>query len=139
MKNRVLIFWNKHREVLLYLVFGALTTAVNYAVYLPLHSGASMFASVANVIAWIVAVIFAYLTNKPIVFKSNDWSLRTVIPELARFVGARLGSLVIETLILLLCVDIFLWNGVTVKILASVIVVILNYISSKFIVFKKDR
>lgn len=139
MNNRILTLWNKYREVLLYLIFGVLTTAVNYAVYLPLHSGASMFASVANVIAWIVAVIFAYLTNKPMVFKSNDWSFKTVFPEFAKFVGARLGSLVIETLILLLCVDVLFWNGVAIKLLTSVIVVILNYISSKFVVFKKDR
>lgn len=139
MRNRISNIWSKHREVLLYLIFGVLTTVVNYVVYLPLHSAGALFASVANVIAWVVAVIFAYLTNKPFVFDSKDWSWKTVLPEFTKFVGARMGSLVVETLILLLCVDILSWNGVIMKLVTSVLVVVLNYISSKFLVFKKDR
>lgn len=139
MGDRILAFWSKHKEVLLYLIFGFLTTVVNYLVYFPLHSGATMLASVANVIAWVAAVIFAFLTNKPFVFKSTDWSFRTVMPEFAKFVGARLGSLAVETLILLICVDILAWNGILMKVITSVLVVVLNYVTSKFIVFKKDR
>lgn len=139
MKKQIYELWNKYRELLLYLIFGFLTTIVNYAVYLPLHSCVEMFASAANVVAWIVAVVFAYLTNKPFVFKSNDWTWKTVFPEFIKFIGARLGSLVVETFILLLCVDILFWNGVAMKLVTSVLVIVLNYISSKFLVFKKDR
>lgn len=139
MRNRILLFWDKYREALLYLLFGFLTTVVNYLVYLPLHSGATMLASVANVIAWIAAVIFAFFTNKPFVFKSVDWSFGTVVPEFVKFVGARLGSLAVETLILLVCVDLLAWNGILIKLVTSVLVVVLNYITSKLMVFRKDR
>lgn len=139
MKDKLRCLLEKHREVLVYLVFGFLTTVVNYLVYLPLHNSASMLASLANVIAWVVAVIFSFLTNKPFVFKSNDWSTRTVLSELAKFVGSRLSSLVVETVFLLITVDIASWDGVIMKLFISVVVIVMNYVTSKFLVFKKDR
>ena len=96
-----------------------------------------MSAVVSNGIAWVVAVAFAYLTNKPFVFKSHDWSAKTVIPELGKFIGCRVGSGLAETAILLLTVDIMGWNGNIWKIITSVLVVILNYIGSKLLVFRK--
>ena len=78
------------------------------------------------------------LTNKPFVFKSHDWSAKTVLPELARFLGCRIGSGVAETLLLLLTVDILGWNGNVWKLITSVLVVLLNYAGSKLFVFKKS-
>ena len=72
----------KYAHIVTYLVFGVLTTVVNYLVYLPCYNLLGLSASVSNVIAWVFAVVFAYLTNKPFVFKSNDWSAATVVPEL---------------------------------------------------------
>ena len=134
-KIRALIV--KYWDIVSYLFFGVLTTVVNYLVYLPLYNGLGMSATVSNAIAWVVAVAFAYLTNKPFVFKSFDWSMKTVIPELAKFVGCRIGSGSMETLILLLTVDILGWNGNIWKLLTSVLVVIFNYIGSKLLVFRK--
>ena len=134
-KIRALIV--KYWDILSYLFFGVLTTVVNYIIYLPLYNGMGMSATVSNAIAWVVAVAFAYLTNKPFVFRSNDWSLKTIIPELTKFVGCRVGSGVAETLILLLTVDILGWNGNIWKLITSVLVVVLNYIASKLFVFKK--
>lgn len=134
-KIRALIV--KYWDIVSYLFFGVLTTVVNYLVYLPLYNGLGMSATVSNAIAWVVAVAFAYLTNKPFVFKSYDWSMKTVIPELAKFVGCRIGSGAMETLILLLTVDILGWNGNVWKLFTSVLVVILNYIGSKLLVFRK--
>ena len=91
----------------------------------------------SNAIAWVVAVAFAYLTNKPFVFKSHDWSAKTVIPELTKFVSCRVASGLMETLILLVTVDILHWNGNIWKLVTSVLVVILNYFGSKLLVFKK--
>lgn len=127
----------KYYDVLAYLFFGVLTTVVNYIVYLPCYNLAGLSASVSNVIAWVAAVAFAYLTNKPFVFRSHDWSTATVLPELARFVGCRVGSGLAETVILLVTVDLLQWNGNLWKLLTSVLVVVLNYIASKLIVFKK--
>ena len=128
---------NKYWDVITYLFFGVLTTAVNYLVYLPVYNLLGLSAAVSNAIAWVVAVAFAFLTNKPFVFKSHDWSAQTVVPELTKFVSCRVASGVMETLILLLTVDILHWNGNVWKLLTSVLVVILNYFGSKLLVFKK--
>jgi len=134
-KIRALII--KYYDILAYLVFGVLTTVVNYIVYLPLYNGVGLSATVSNAIAWVVAVAFAYLTNKPFVFHSHDWSMKTVVPELTKFVGTRVGSGAAETVILLVTVDLLGWNGNIWKLLTSVLVVVLNYIGSKLLVFKK--
>lgn len=132
-RSLVIQYW----EVLSYLIFGVLTTVVNYLVYLPAYNLLGLSAALSNAIAWVVAVAFAYLTNKPFVFKSNDWSAKTVIPELTKFVGCRVASGAAETLILLVTVDILHWNGNLWKLVTSVLVVVLNYIASKLVVFKK--
>mgnify|MGYP002520175616 FL=1 len=126
-------------DVLSYLFFGGLTTVVNYIVYLPCYNWLHLSASVSNVIAWVFAVAFAYLTNKPFVFKSHDWSMKTVVPELTKFVGCRVGSGVLETAILFVTVDLLQLNGNIVKLLVSVLVVILNYFGSKLLVFRRKE
>ena len=116
----------QYYDLITYLVFGVLTTLVNYIVYYPCLNLLQLSASVSNVIAWVFAVAFAFLTNKPFVFRSHDWSAETVIPELTKFVGCRVGSGVLETAILFVTVDLLLWNGNLWKIVTSVLVVILN-------------
>jgi putative flippase GtrA len=127
----------RYYDLITYLVFGVLTTAVNYLVYLPCYNLLHLSGSVSNVMAWVGAVAFAYLTNKPFVFKSHDWSAKTVIPELTKFVSCRVGSGFVETAIIFLTVDLLHLNGNLIKILTSVLVVILNYAASKLIVFRK--
>ena len=127
----------KYEEVLSYLFFGGLTTLVYYIVYLPCYNLLHLSGALSNAIAWVAAVAFAYITNKPFVFKSHDWSAKTVVPELTKFVGCRIGSGLAETLILLVAVDLMHWNGNIWKLLTSVLVVILNYIGSKLLVFRK--
>lgn len=127
----------KHWDIVSYLFFGVCTTIVNYVIYIPCYNFWGMSATVSNLIAWVVAVAFAYLTNKPFVFKSNDWSAATVVPELTKFVGCRIGSGAAETLILLLAVDLLGWNGNLWKLFTQVMVVVLNYIGSKLVVFRK--
>lgn len=127
----------KHWDIVAYLFFGVLTTAVNYVVYLPLYNSLRLSGALSNCIAWVAAVAFAYLTNKPFVFKSNDWSLRTVLPELGKFVLCRLGSGLLETVIIFVTVDCLSFNGNIMKLITSILVVILNYIGSKLLVFVK--
>lgn len=129
--------WIKHWDIFSYLIFGVLTTVVNYIVYLPLLNILQLSAALSNVIAWAAAVAFAYVTNKPFVFKSHDWSLRTVIPELSKFVSCRVASGAMETAIIFVAVDMLGWNGNIWKLVTSVLVVILNYVFSKLIVFRK--
>lgn len=127
----------KYGDALSYLFFGGLTTVVNYVVYLPCYNLLGLSASVSNVIAWAAAVLFAFLTNKPFVFKSHDWSAKTVGPEFTKFVGCRVGSGALETAIIFVAVDLLSWNGNWMKLATGVLVVILNYFASKLLVFKK--
>jgi len=129
----------KYNEVLIYLVFGGLTTLVNFLVYFPLYNWILLSAAVSNIIAWLFAVVFAFLTNKPFVFKSYDWSRTVVIPELVKFVGCRIGSGIVETVMIWLFADMLAWNGNWVKIITSIIVVIVNYVGSKWLVFKNNK
>ena len=127
----------KYADILSYLFFGVLTTVVNYVIYLPCYNLLGLSAAVSNVIAWAVAVAFAYLTNKPFVFKSHDWSAETVLPELAKFVGCRVGSGLLETAVIFVTVDLLGFGGNVMKLITSVLVVILNYAASKVLVFRK--
>ena len=126
-----------HWDVVVYLVFGVLTTVVNYLVYLPLYNWMGISAAVSNIAAWVIAVAFAFVTNKPFVFQSHDWSRKTVLPELSKFVSCRVASGAMETAIIFLTVDLMQWDGNIWKLITSVLVVILNYFASKFLVFRK--
>ena len=136
-KIRALV--EKYWDILSYLFFGGLTTLVNFVIYYPCYNWLHMTATVSNVIAWAVAVAFAYVTNKPFVFQSHDWSAKTVIPELTKFVGCRVGSGLLETALIFLTVDLLHFNGNVMKLLLAVVVVILNYVASKLLVFKKEK
>lgn len=137
MVHKMVTYIRKHWDFLMYIVFGVLTTLVNYIVFLPCMYWGGLSATASNMIAWVAAVAFAYVTNKPFVFHSTDWSLQTVGPELSRFVSCRIASGVMETGIMLVCVDMLGWNGVLWKLIANVLVIIANYIGSKLLVFKK--
>lgn len=140
-----------NRETILYLIFGVLTTALNLAVFWLMNKAVGeALALVNNAVAFVVAVAFAYVTNKLFVFESKSWDSATLLKEIPSFVGARLFSFGLEELLLWLAKDVLAVGkyslailGLTIgglmiaKILISVIVVILNYIFSKFFIFKK--
>ena len=128
----------KYKEILLYLIFGGLTTAVNLLVYYPLYNIAGLSGTVSNIIAWAVAVLFAFFTNKPFVFESHDWSKAVVLPEFAKFVGCRIGSGALETVFITVTVDLLMLNGNLMKVIISVAVVLINYVGSKLLFKKND-
>jgi putative flippase GtrA len=137
MLTKLKSFITTHYDILSYLFFGVLTTLVNWLVYFPCYNQFSLSAAVSSAISWVAAVAFAYLTNKPFVFKSHDWSARVAVPEFVKFVGTRVGSGLLETVFLLVTVGMLAWNGNVMKLIVSVAVVIMNYVGSKLIVFKK--
>lgn len=139
MSNKMRDLFFKYKEIILYLFFGVLTTGVNYAIYFPLVNYCSMAASVSNMIAWVGAVIFAFATNKPFVFQSHDWSVKILFPELWKFVSCRIGSGILETAMIGFFVDYLQRNGIIWKIITSILVVVLNYIGSKLLIFKKKQ
>ncbi len=142
---------DKYKELILYVIFGALTTIVNLITLkaFNLILGDERYL-LSNVIAWFVSVIFAYITNKLFVFESKSMKTNVVAKELVSFFSARIFSLVIEEIGLFLLVDIaglgekvieifgIGIGGIMIsKIILAVVVVILNYVFSKFLIFKK--
>ena len=121
-------FYKKNKEILLYLFFGGLTFLVSIISYAFLNIQIGWNALIANIGSWILAVSFAYVTNRVWVFDSN---------EITSFIGGRVATLVIEELILFIFITNLGMNSMLVKIVAQVIVIVLNYVISKLIVFKK--
>ncbi len=142
----------KYKEIIMYLIFGVLTTLVSWGSYALFEiifgtfiRGSIVLSSVANVLSWIVAVLFAFITNKLWVFESKSFNSNVLIKELTTFVGSRLATGVLEwvgvPLLMLIGLNqsIFGIEGMLAKVVVSVIVVILNYILSKLFVFKNKK
>ena len=127
-------WFNKCREVLMYLLFGGLTTLVNILSFFILRK-LSVSVYISNLIAWVVAVLFAFITNKLFVFESKDKS--KIGKELISFFGFRILSLGVDMGAMYLLLQVINTGEVFAKIIANVIVIILNYIFSKLFVFKK--
>ena len=145
MKQRLTAFWRRFcsRETILYVVFGVLTTAVDFAaynaVYLPLRMAiGDMVANLlANAIAWAAAVAFAYVVNKKWVFCSKTENRRELFREIGQFVGSRVLSLIVSEIGMFVFVSGVHLNENISKALVSVAVLIINYVFMKWIVFKK--
>lgn len=127
------------REVISYLVFGVLTTVVNFIFYWLFTDVLGVYYITSNVIAWVFAVIFAYITNKLFVFESKSWELSLIVKEVLSFGAARVLSLLFETGFLALTVEIIGVPELIAKVIAAVFVVIINYVASKLFVFKKKK
>ena len=131
-----------NRETILYVVFGVCTTIINFVVaklsyqYLPIPSPVALTA-VSNVLAWLLAVIFAFITNKLFVFQSKSTKRSVLLYEILTFFAARLASLGVDLVGMILLVDVVHWNYDFSKILMNVLVIIINYVLSKRIIFKR--
>lgn len=145
MKEKIKNLCVKYKEFILYAVFGVLTTIANAgAFYIASHTIGTEYHVLNNTIAWITGVAVAYVTNKLWVFESKSWKLKVLSKELSEFVLARLLSFVFETVGLALIVKWFsweddFWGQFITKLGLSVIVVLMNYIFSKFIIFRKKN
>lgn len=123
--------FKKYYETISYLFFGVCTTAINFIVFFLLSP--IMAVEIANIIAWIISVSFAFITNKLFVFKTKGF----IISEVYGFVGARIASLIIDEALLILMVNVLNINALISKIVINVLVIIINYLLSKFFIFKK--
>lgn len=128
----------KYREVISYTFWGVMTTLVNYAVYFVCTKALGIDYLVSNVAAWFLSVLFAFWVNKVYVFRSYGKDVKTMAREFGTFVSARVLSGVLETGMLALFVETLHFNSDAVKIAASILVVIINYVLSKLIIFKKQ-
>ncbi len=132
-----------NRETISYLVFGVLTTMVCLVSYelvkLMLTAGAEptpIQMNIANVSSWVLAVAFAYITNKLFVFRSKSFAPALLLKEISSFVGARLLSLGFEIVWMNVTVSLLHFNDSICKILAQFVIVVMNYIFSKLFIFK---
>ncbi len=128
----------RYQELIRYLVFGVLTTAVNYLTYLFL-SPFFAYTTVPTVIAWVLSVLFAYLTNRKFVFHSKTAG-SAAVKEAGAFFAARIMSGILDVVWMAVFSDWLGFNDKLMKLLSNVFVVIFNYVASKLVIFKKkDR
>lgn len=157
MKEKIINLYNKYREIIVYIFWGGMSTVVgwgSYIIFASLLSGnvsdihllsmtISVTVFVANVLSWILAVAFAFYTNKVFVFQSKSWKIDIWVGECVKFVGARIATGVLEIFGVPFLVaiglnqKIFGIEGIVAKITVSVAVVALNYVFSKLFIFKK--
>lgn len=137
MKSKILEFIKKNKRIILYLIFGGITTLINIGVFWLCERILGLSLTPSNIIAWVTAVIFAFVTNKIYVFESKNKDTKLVLKELGTFIFYRLISGGIDMGIMLVGVDLIHIDSIIVKIVSNVVVVILNYIASKYIIFRK--
>ncbi len=143
--------FKKYKEPILYIVFGGVTTLVSLVSFALCNRllGEGLYL-ISNIISWVLAVAVAFVTNKLWVFESKSWAPGVLWRELPAFAGARIFSLLVEEAGLFLLVDILGFDGwsytlcgfaisgeMIAKFLMQVVVLILNYIFSKLVIFKK--
>lgn len=145
-KNPFVKFWNwgwniyyKNVEFWNYIIVGLLTTIVSFIVYFGvtrtiLNPNDALQLQIANIISWIVAVLFAYITNRVFVFKSKN---KNIVSEFSMFVISRIASLLMDMFCMFMIVSVFSLSDVIGKIVSQVVVTIANYVLSKLFVFKK--
>lgn len=133
MKNLI----SKYKELILYLIFGVLTTLVNIIAYAVSTRVFSLDVYSSNVIAWVFAVLFAYVTNKNYVFSSKAQTNNEKIKELLLFYWYRLLTFGVDMLIMYIMVDLMGIDDLASKIIDNVVIIALNYVFSKCFIFKK--
>lgn len=129
-------WFHKYKEVLLYLFFGGCTTLVNILSFMIIRVlGIGLYTS--NVLAWFISVVFAFITNKLFVFESKNVGFKKTLKECVYFFGCRVLSLFFDMGLMYLMVDLLDLNELISKVVSNVFVIIINYVFSKVIIFKK--
>lgn len=136
-KDKIIEFLKRYKAVILYLVFGGITTIINILTYAICYQILGLGNMVSNIIAWLLAVIIAYITNKIWVFESKSLDIKNLVHELISFFGCRIITGGIDLIIMYVAVDCIHLNAIVMKILANFIVIVSNYFASKYLIFKR--
>lgn len=137
MLNKILKLAEKYKSIIMYLIFGVLTTVVNVVTYYISAHIFSVNTVASSVIAWFAAVLFAYITNRKWVFNSRQTGFKNILFEISRFFLCRFATGVVDWVIMYVFVDLLSFNDIIIKISANIIVIILNYVASLLIIFRK--
>ena len=127
----------KYRHYILYIIFGVLTTIVNVITYYLTHLLLPVMPS--TIIAWILAVLFAYVTNRRFVFESQAKTKQEIIKEIISFFSARILTGILDVALMFIFVDCLKMNDMIIKVISNIIVIVLNYVLSKVFVFRKKN
>lgn len=131
--------YEKYIDVIPYMFFGVCTTIVNVIMYWMAAHIIGMNTMTSTIIAWVIAVTFAYITNRKWVFHSSAVGVKQVAKEVISFFACRLATGIIDGLCMYVFVDVLQFNDVFIKIVANIIVIVVNYIASKLIIFRKTK
>ncbi len=135
--DKIKALFIKYRELISYVFFGGLTTVVSFVSYFVLEDLLDVHYMLAQGASWVLAVAFAFVVNKLFVFEDKDSSKRGLFRQIWQFVSVRIASGVLESLLLMLAVEVCRLDEGISKIIVSVVTVILNYFASKFLIFAK--
>lgn len=133
----VRMLYLKYKQEILYLFFGGCTTLVNIVCYYIFYQWMRVSNAAGTVVAWVVSVAFAYVTNRQFVFESEVTKFREWVQEALAYFGCRFATGVMDVAIMVVAVDYMHWNSLLWKIISNVLVIVLNYIAGKFLVFKR--
>ena len=137
--EKILNIYNQFKEQILYIVFGVLTTAINIIAFFACSRLINLGLIPSNIIAWILSVLFAFITNKIYVFNSKNYSFSIVLRELIDFVISRGATGILDLGLMYLFVSVIGIEDMISKIVINIIVIILNYVLSKLYVFKNKK
>ena len=134
--NRITESIRKNKQLLLYLFFGICTTAINTICYGVLHEFLCADNIPSTILAWLAAVIFAFITNKIYVFESKQTRASDQLKEILSFFGCRILTGVLDVVIMAIAVDCMKWNSLIWKLISNIVVTVMNYFANKFWIFR---
>lgn len=129
----MIVFFRKYKEIIMFGIFGILTTLINVISFYIFHFYINYLLS--NAIAWLISILFAYITNRMYVFNSTVSGLKNIIKEFNLFLISRLLSGVLDMALMFIFIDFLHWDNFSSKVLVNNFVVITNYLFSKLLVF----
>ncbi len=129
----------KYKAPILYVFFGGVTTVINIVTYYICYELLSMSNDLSNIISWFITVTVAYITNKIWVFESNGHGIKVILYEVITFFSCRIATGVLDFVIMHIGVDVMHYPAVLLKIISNILVIILNYVASKLIIFKRGN
>ncbi|NEX77488.1 GtrA family protein [Bacillus thermocopriae] len=128
-----------NKEIMNYLIFGVLTTIVNIALFWVMVSYFGWNYQIATVFAWVLSVAFAFITNKRFVFNSQSFAWSVIEKELIQFYFFRVISLLFDLFLMYLFIELVHVGEIYAKVIANIVVILINYMASKWIIFGKAR
>lgn len=135
----VIKIYKKYKEAIDYLFWGGVAFVLSMVLFYLFANIMGIYEQIANILSWIICVIFTYLTNRTFVFRSKVKGLKNIVNEFKDFVTARLMTLVMENVILFVMIDLLTINNMIAKLVGQFVVIVSNYFLSKLWIFKKKK